>query len=68
MPGDRRGRAGRVRPGVCLRLYPRPFMAVAMAPQDVPELQRIALEEVCLQVLALGLGGARARVCCTEGF
>ncbi|KAL6758516.1 hypothetical protein V8C86DRAFT_1787722, partial [Haematococcus lacustris] len=52
-----RGRAGRVQPGMCYRLYPRLFWQHHMAAHDVPELQRTPLEEVCLQVLNLELGG-----------
>jgi len=52
---QRRGRAGRVRPGVCYRLYPRPLYS-ALPAYGVPELQRVPLEELCLQILHLGLG------------
>jgi ATP-dependent RNA helicase DHX36 len=45
-----------VQPGVCYRLYPRPLHE-ALEPYGVPELQRVPLEELCLQILHLGLGG-----------
>lgn len=51
-----RGRAGRVRPGVCYKLYPRLFLE--MREHEIPELQRTQLEELCLQILHMQLGGA----------
>ena len=59
---QRRGRAGRVRPGECYRLYSSARMA-AFADFQLPEMQRSPLEELCLQVRMLAeassLGGER---------
>jgi HrpA-like RNA helicase len=52
---QRRGRAGRVRSGTCYCLLSRcSFESLPLHSQ--PELLRISLEEVCLNVLALQLG------------
>ena len=52
---QRRGRAGRVRSGKCFCLLSRcSFESLSLHGQ--PELLRISLEEVCLNVLALQLG------------
>jgi ATP-dependent RNA helicase DHX36 len=49
---QRRGRAGRVRPGVCVRLYTRAAHA-RMADHAVPEMLRAPLEELVLAVKSL---------------
>jgi len=54
---QRRGRAGRVQPGKCYRLYPRELHDGAMAPFEAPEMLRTPLEELCLQIKSLSLGG-----------
>ncbi|KAL1683937.1 P-loop containing nucleoside triphosphate hydrolase protein [Schizophyllum commune] len=48
---QRRGRAGRTRPGFCYKLFTRDREA-RMAPFPTPEIQRVPLESVCLAVKA----------------
>ena len=52
---QRAGRAGRVQPGLCLRLFSSRTSMRNMSPTTEPELQRLPLEEVCLTILAGGL-------------
>ena len=67
---QRRGRAGRVRPGECYRLYSSNRMA-AFADFQLPEMQRSPLEELCLQVRMLAdvssLGSEQTGVAATVG-
>jgi ATP-dependent RNA helicase DHX36 len=54
---QRAGRAGRVRPGHCWKLYTSDFFeGDAIDEYPIPEIQRIPLEEVVLQVILLNLG------------
>ncbi|KAI8061084.1 P-loop containing nucleoside triphosphate hydrolase protein [Gongronella butleri] len=51
---QRRGRAGRTRPGQCFKMFTRATEHDKMAPQQTPELLRTPLEQLCLQVKAMG--------------
>ncbi|CAE8673864.1 unnamed protein product, partial [Polarella glacialis] len=55
---QRRGRAGRVRPGVCLRLISQE-VANRLEPTTLPEMQRMPLENIYLQVCACGVQDRR---------
>ncbi|KAI9482586.1 P-loop containing nucleoside triphosphate hydrolase protein [Zychaea mexicana] len=51
---QRRGRAGRTRPGECYKIFSRDTEARKMHAQQVPELLRTPLEQLCLQVKSMG--------------
>ncbi|CAH0381764.1 unnamed protein product [Bemisia tabaci] len=55
---QRKGRAGRTGPGVCFRLYSEEEYT-DMAPYSTPEIQRVPLDSVILQIVAMGLPDAR---------
>lgn len=52
---QRRGRAGRVQPGVCYKLYPR-IIHDSMLEYQLPEILRMPLQELCLHIKSLQLG------------
>ena len=54
---QRRGRAGRVRPGECYRVYSTSRFK-SFSEFQLPEMQRSPLEELCLQVRVLAESGA----------
>lgn len=51
---QRRGRAGRARPGVCYKLYTR-NAEWKMAERPEPEIRRVPLDQLCLSVKAMGV-------------
>ncbi|XP_010281450.1 PREDICTED: probable ATP-dependent RNA helicase DHX34, partial [Phaethon lepturus] len=55
---QRKGRAGRTGPGVCYRLYAESDYD-AFSPYPVPEIQRVALDALVLQLKSMGLGDPR---------
>ncbi|NXD87993.1 DHX34 helicase, partial [Halcyon senegalensis] len=55
---QRKGRAGRTGPGVCYRLYSQSDYD-AFSPYPVPEIRRVALDALVLQLKSMGLGDPR---------
>ncbi|GJP32741.1 hypothetical protein CLOM_g17337 [Closterium sp. NIES-68] len=49
---QRAGRAGRVQPGCCIRLYSRSLFH-SLPPHTPPEMLRVSLDSLCLQVKAM---------------
>ncbi|KAI4184149.1 MAG: hypothetical protein L6R41_004940 [Letrouitia leprolyta] len=56
---QRRGRAGRVRPGKYYKLYTRSAES-KMAERPAPEIRRVPLEQLCLSVKAMGISDVSA--------
>ncbi|KAF9982153.1 hypothetical protein BGZ65_003180 [Modicella reniformis] len=50
---QRKGRAGRTRPGIVYKLFSKK-QSLKLAPQQDPEILRIPLEQLCLSVKAMG--------------
>ncbi|CAN6485774.1 unnamed protein product [Victoria cruziana] len=57
---QRSGRAGRVKPGVCFRLYTCYRFEECMRKFQVPEILRMSLVELCLQIKSLSLGDIKS--------
>ncbi|XP_060821777.1 probable ATP-dependent RNA helicase DHX34 [Bombus pascuorum] len=55
---QRKGRAGRTGPGVCYRLYSEEEY-MSLEKYSTPELQRVPLDSLLLQMIAMGLPDAR---------
>ena len=53
---QRRGRAGRTKEGVCYKLFSRQLHEDVMAPYQLPEIKRVPLEDLTLQIM---LGGSQ---------
>jgi ATP-dependent RNA helicase DHX36 len=53
---QRRGRAGRVRPGVAYHMYSSHTFEHEMQDYQLPEMLRVGLEDLVLQILILDLG------------
>lgn len=54
---QRRGRAGRVKPGVCYHMFPKAMHEHHFIDHQLPEIMRTPLEQLCLQIKSLRLGG-----------
>ncbi len=55
---QRRGRAGRVAAGACIRMYPADMFGM-LNKHTLPEIKRTPLEQLCLQIKLLRLGGVK---------
>ena len=57
---QRRGRAGRVRPGRCFRVYTRQMHDEVFDEHTMPEIKRVPLEGLCLQIQLQRMSGGIA--------
>ena len=57
---QRRGRAGRVRPGRCFRMYTRQMHDDVFDEHTMPEIKRVPLEGLCLQIQLQRMSGGIA--------
>ena len=55
---QRKGRAGRTGPGVCFRLYSAEHFE-SLEPYTTPEIQRVPLDSLVLQMISMGLPDVR---------
>lgn len=55
---QRKGRAGRTGPGTCFRLYTEEHFN-SLEPYSTPEIHRVPLESLILQMISMGLPNAR---------
>ena len=52
---QRRGRAGRTQPGTCYKIYTHRTEEVLMQESSEPEILRTPLDQLCLQIKAMGI-------------